>query len=114
MKYLILMSAAEGVWDELTAEQREEVFRKHEEYAAALERERRLVSSGRLAPAPEARTVTRLPNGRVVVTDGPFAESKEVVGGYYIIEADSLRDAVEWAKRGRFIAGSNEVRAILE
>lgn len=114
MKYLILMTAAEGAWDSLTPTQQEEVFGQHEEFTSALEREKKFVASGRLAPGPDARTVTRRADGRMVVNDGPFAESKEVVGGFYIIEAESLAEAVEWAKRGRFIAGSNEVREILE
>jgi hypothetical protein len=114
MKFLILMAVTEGDWDALSRAEQESVFRQHEAYHAALEREGRLVSSGRLAPAAEARTVTRRRDGKLVVRDGPFAETKEVVGGYYVIEAESLADAVEWAERGRFIAGSNEVRAILE
>ncbi len=114
MKYLILMSVTEGDWDRLGPAEQEEVFRKHEAFEGALRREGKLVSSGRLAPAADARTVTLRGDRRFVVRDGPFAETKEVVGGYYIIEAESLAEAVEWGKRGRFIAGSNEVRAILE
>ncbi len=53
-------------------------------------------------------------DGRISFTDGPFAESKEVIGGFYIIEAASLEEAVEWAQRSRFIAGWNEVRALAE
>jgi len=48
------------------------------------------------------------------VTDGPFAETKEVLGGLYVIEADSLEQPLEWAKRSRFIAGANEVRELVE
>jgi hypothetical protein len=113
-KYMILMTDGGGAWDRLTPAQQEHVFRKHREFQSALEREGKLVSSGRLAPASEARTVLQSPDGRTVVSDGPFAETKEVLGGYYVIEADSLAEAIEWAKRGRFIPGSNEVRPILE
>lgn len=58
----------------------------------------KLIDTGGLAPLA-ASTRVRLANGTVIVTDGPFAESKEVVGGYGIVEAASHEEAVEWAVR---------------
>jgi len=58
--------------------------------------------------------VRRSSDGRISITDGPYAESKEIVGGFYIIEAASLDEAVSWAKRSRFITGWNEVRPLAE
>jgi hypothetical protein len=113
MLFMILMTDGAGAWDRLSPAQQEDVFRRHEQFQSALEREGKYVSSGRLAPASDARTV-RLRDGGFTVSDGPFAESKEVLGGFYVIRADSLAEALEWAKRGRFIPGSNEVRPILE
>jgi hypothetical protein len=73
-----------------------------------------LVQSSPLAPPTEARTI-RIRGGERMVVDGPFAETKEVLGGYYLIEADSLEEAVEWAQRLRHDAdGSIEVRPLLE
>ena len=113
-KYMILMTVDDRAWERLTPAQYADAFRKHEEFQKALESEGRFVSSGRLAPAVDARTVTLHPDGRTSVSDGPFAETKEVLGGFYVIRADSLADALEWATRGRFIPGSNEVRRIVE
>jgi hypothetical protein len=112
-KYMILMSASGGVFERLSPAQQEDVFRKHEEFERALRREGKFVCSGRLAPAEDARTVTLQADGQTMVSDGPFAETKEVLGGFYLIESSSLAEAIDWAKRGRFISGSNEVRPIL-
>jgi hypothetical protein len=73
-----------------------------------------LVDSSPLAPPEEARTI-RIARGERLVVDGPFAETKEVLGGYYLIEAESLDAAVDWAKRLRHDAdGSIEVRPLLQ
>ena len=114
MRYAILMTNMPGAWERLTAAEQAEVFRKHGEFQAALEREGKFVWSGRLDGAASARTVRRDAGGRSRVSDGPFAETKEVLGGIYVIEADSLAEALMWAERGRFIEGSNEVRPFLE
>jgi len=114
MKFAILMTDGAGAWERLKPAEQAEVFRKHEEFRAALEREGKYVWSGRLDGAASARTVRRDARGRTQVHDGPFAEAKEVLGGIYVIEASSLDEALDWAERGRFIAGSNEVRPFLE
>ena len=114
MKFAILMTDGAGAWERLTSVQQAEVFRRHGEFRAALEREGKYVWSGRLAGAASARTVRRDAGGRTRSHDGPFAETTEVLGGIYVIEVGSLAEALEWAERGRFIEGSNEVRPFLE
>jgi hypothetical protein len=63
-------------------------------------------------PPAEARTLRLDRNGDVEVTNGPLVDGDEFVGGYFIIEADSMDEALEWARRGRWLVGSNEVREI--
>lgn len=63
-------------------------------------------------PVAEATTVRKHPDGRIEVSDGPYAENDEQPGGYYIIEAESMQEAVEWGRRGRWLVGSNEAREI--
>ena len=58
----------------------------------------RLISSEELAGVSTATTV-QVQNGEALVTDGPCAETKETLGGFYLIEADSLDEAIEWAAR---------------
>jgi hypothetical protein len=95
VKFLLLLSDDPQAGTRPVAEQ-ERVMAGHREVAAALRAEGRLVDSYRLRPAAEAVTV----RGRDrVVVDGPFAEAKECVGGLYLVECDSLDQAVDWAKR---------------
>ena len=114
MKFMILMTDGAGAWDRLGPGEQAGEFRKHEEFGRALRREGRLLASGRLANAADARTVRRDASGRATVSDGSYVEAKEVLGGFYLIEAKSLEEALVWAERGRFIPGSNEVRPLLE
>ena len=80
----------------------EEDMRRGYERVANLETEMRavgaLVYSGRLDDPSRARVV-RPSNGRIRATDGPFAETKEQLGGFYIIDAASLDAAIDWASK---------------
>jgi hypothetical protein len=72
----------------------------------------RLLFSGRLHE-PSTATVVRVSNGDVFTTDGPFAESKEHLGGFYIIQADDLDQALGWAsKTSSAVAHAIEVRPL--
>ena len=73
-----------------------------------------LLFSGRLTE-PDTATVVRMANGDVMTTDGPFAESKEHLGGFYIIEADDLDAALVWASKTTQAVGAPiEVRPFWE
>lgn len=113
MRFMILMSEGADAWAKLSKAEQDAVMEAHAAFQSALEAAGKYVLSQRLAPGGRAKTVRRDADGRVSVTDGPFAEAKEVVGGFYVIEADSLDEAVAWARRARFIAGANEVREIV-
>ena len=73
----------------------------------------RMVSSEALQDAPSARTLRPGANGDIVVTDGPFAEVKEQIGGFYVIEAESFDEAVELA-RSCPLYGGIEVRPVMD
>ena len=98
MRYLLLLHVEEGGWQRLSPAQQAEGQAAYETFNAELARAGALVDASRLAASAGARTV-RTKGGRVVVTDGPFAETKEQVAGYYVIEADDLEAAVAWAER---------------
>ncbi len=72
-----------------------------------------LLGSGRLYPSSQGRRV-RFDGKKRTVIDGPFAESKELVGGYWLWQVRSLDEALEWLKRAPFDGGVFEVRQILE
>jgi hypothetical protein len=82
-------------------------------YTEALSASGSLVGANQLQPSDTATTV-RVRSGETLVTDGPFIETKESLGGYYLIEADSLDEAIEWAAKipsARF--GHIEVRPVV-
>lgn len=113
MKYLCLI-CAETVMEHMTEEA---AARHYEEYAAFTEEIKRhghFISANRLKPVDTATTV-RVRDGRVMVSDGPFAETKEQFGGYYVIEARDLNEAIQVAAKipgARY--GSVELRPIAE
>jgi hypothetical protein len=114
MRYLLLLYGEPVQPESLTPEQWRGVVEAHTTFHRELTEAGALVDSSPLAPPTEARTL-RVRRGERLVVDGPFAETKEVLGGYYIVEAESLDAAVEWAKRLRHDAdGSLEVRPLLQ
>jgi hypothetical protein len=67
-----------------------------------------------LAPASTAKTLRRQPDGKVLATDGPYTETKEHIGGFSILEATDLDEAVDWARKGAVACrASGEVREML-
>jgi hypothetical protein len=114
MRYLLLLYGEPVRPEALTPEQWQGVVEAHTRFHRELTEAGALVDSSPVAPPSEARTV-QIRGGEQLVVDGPFAETKEVLGGYYLIEAESLDAAVGWAKRLRHHAdGSIEVRPLLE
>jgi hypothetical protein len=76
----------------------ESMMRGHQRFAEELLAAKKMVHGERLRPDAEASRI-RLKAGQRQVTDGPFAETKEVLGGFYLIDCDSMKEAVEWAKK---------------
>ena len=112
MQFMLILATNEKDFTALPPAEVEEMFQKHMDFGRDTRAAGAFVAGNRLRPSPEAQTL-RLRNGKQVVVDGPFAETKEVVGGYYIIEAKSVEEAVEWAKKLPLSsAGAIEVRPI--
>ena len=98
----------------MTKEQMQEMMRKVGELEQEMNSADALVYSGRLAPA-ETATVVRFEAGETLTTDGPFAEAKERLGGFYIISAADLDEAISWASKTTACVGAPiEVRPFLE
>lgn len=88
----------------------EEMARGIHAFNAEMEAAGALFFVGGLAPAKTLRTQ---PDGEVLVTDGPYLETKEVLGGFYILDAESMEEALEWARKGAKVGpGTVEVRQI--
>ena len=88
-KYLILLAADEGDWGSATAEERQRVMDAHDAFHKAVADRATMVAGEALAD-PEAATTLRRVDGRPVLTEGPFAETAEVVGGFYLVDAPDL------------------------
>jgi hypothetical protein len=94
VKALVLMAATEGDWDAATSEQRQEVMDAHTAFHKAVAERATMLAGEALASSSQARTL-RHPGGAAVVTEGPYAEAAEQIGGFYLVEAESLDLVVE-------------------
>ncbi len=113
MKFICLI-CAEKVMEQMPEQDAANHFQEYAEFTRDIKRNGHFISANRLTPADSAITV-RVRNGKVTTTDGPFAETKEQFGGYYVIEARDLNEAIQVAAR---IPGARlgcvEVRPIAE
>jgi hypothetical protein len=97
MKYLCLI-CAEAVMEQMPPADAQRHFQEYAEFTRAIRESGHLVDSNRLLP-PSAATTVRVRRGKVSTTDGPYAETKEQLGGYYLIEARDLNEAILVASR---------------
>jgi hypothetical protein len=111
MKYLLLVYDDPAQWTDVTEEQMQGLY---VEYGAVAQNPATL-GSAQLKPVDTAKTV-RIKGGETLVTDGPFAETKEQLGGYYLVEADSIDDATKIGAQipSARMGGSIEVRPLVE
>jgi hypothetical protein len=98
MQYMLLIYADERAIDAATREQAAERYGAYLAYTEALREAKVLVGGNRLRPVAAATTV-RVEGGQNRVLDGPFAETKERLGGYYLIDVPDLDAAITWAVR---------------
>ncbi|MSO41003.1 MAG: YciI family protein [Solirubrobacterales bacterium] len=117
-KYMVSLIADESVIAAVTPEEMETIVSEMNEFNGALEKAGVVVGGDGLGPSSCARTLRYGEDGDVVVvvvvTDGPYAESKEQIAGYWIFECADLDEAVEWARKAPIRGGVTEVRAIVE
>jgi len=113
MQYLLLIYGSETQFDKMSQTEQNKILQEYEELSKSLARSGHLRGGNELDRISKAKTV-RVRAGKRAVTDGPFAETKEQLGGYYLVEAKDLEEAVALAARipsARW--GSIEVRPII-
>jgi hypothetical protein len=98
MKYLLLAYGDEKKWDALSEREQAAVGAECRPYDDELRKSGRVVAMGSLAPTRLTTTI-RTRNGRLLTTDGPFVETREQLGGFLIIEARDLNEAIRVASR---------------
>jgi hypothetical protein len=114
MQYLLLLSADESYFKHMTPEQQKQGMAAYMAYSEALTKANALKGSNRLQFTSTATTV-RVIDGKTQVLDGPYADSKEQLGGYYLIDVPDLDAALSWAARCPGAShGVVEVRPIWE
>jgi hypothetical protein len=113
MQYMLLIHDDESHLGAMSDEERGRMYQEYGAFSQELRDRGALVGGDQLQPTATATTV-RVRDGEQLVTDGPFAETKEQLGGYYIIDVETLDEALEWAgKIPTARLGSIEVRPIV-
>jgi hypothetical protein len=93
MQYLLMIHVQESGWDNLTPEQQAAGTKAYADFTKSIQDSKNYLGGNRLTPS-NSGTLVRVRDGKKVVTDGPFVEAKEQVGGYYLIEAKNLDEAI--------------------
>jgi hypothetical protein len=114
MLYMLFIYADEAAWEAQGAAEQAEVMRAHDELEQSLRKAGKYRGCAGLAPTRDATTLRRS-GGRRLVTDGPYAETKEQLGGYYLVDARDLDDALEIAGRiPAIVNASIELRPVVD
>lgn len=114
MKYMLLIYHEEKAWDGLTEAERQQMYEDYRKFTEDIIASGNYVSGSELHPVATATSV-RVRDGKQLSTDGPFAETKEQLGGFYLIEANNLDEAIGIAARiPSARAGTIEVRPLAE
>jgi hypothetical protein len=114
MRYMLLIYASEEDYSHMTGEEQAVIMQGHGIFAQEAMQRGILMGGAPLQPISTARTV-RVRKGKTLVTDGPFAETKEQLAGIYILECKNMDEAIELASKIPDVAyGSVEIRPVLE
>jgi len=114
MKFMVSLITDGTTMEGRTPEQMKEFAAEMGQFMGEIQKAGVLLHTDPLAPSATARTLRRGKNGKVVVTDGPFAETKEQIAGYMVLECEDLDEAVGWAERLPVPGGAIEVRPIAD
>ena len=114
MKYMLLIYDDEKVWAGLSEAEQEKIMSDYRQFGQEIAAAGQMVTGAQLQPVSAATSV-RVRNGKRLLTDGPFAETREQLGGYYLVEAKDLDEAIGLAARiPSARMGTIEVRPLVE
>ena len=114
MKYMLLIYQNEPAWNALSETERQQIYLEYRKLREDLLSKGQFVTGSQLQPIATATSV-RVRDGKELVTDGPFAETHEQLGGYFLIEAENLDEATSIAARiPSAKTGTIEVRPLVE
>ena len=112
MQYMLMCCFDETAWNNLPDAQKDKIMRDYGNWVQNLVNTGRFRGGAKLHPASSATTV-RMKNGRTVLTDGPFAETKEQLGGYHLIDCMDVNEAMSIAARIPTLSGGGHGRSAL-
>lgn len=113
MKYILLIYDVEKDWEKLGQADQQKIYQEYGELSASLKQNGNYLAGNQLQPVATATSV-RVRNGKKLITDGPFAETKEQLGGFYMVEAKDLDEALSIAARIPSVRmGTIEVRPVV-
>ena len=114
MKYMLALIGDESRWEDRTPEEMAEAMKQWDAFTQdAIDAGVHLGGEG-LQPSATATTVRIQESGEQIVSDGPFAETKEQLGGYYLLDCKDLDEAIAWAKKIPMPGGTVEVRPVMD
>ncbi|HET6831075.1 MAG TPA: YciI family protein [Solirubrobacterales bacterium] len=114
MKYMLTIAGPEIDWSDITPEQMRESMGRWDAYTAELRAAGAMVAGEGLQPSSTATTI-RFAGDEPITVDGPFAETKEQIGGFYLIDVEDLDAALEWARKQPVREGGMvEVRPVMD
>jgi hypothetical protein len=113
MQFMLGMVGDEARWEQMSPEEMEAFDKRITSYNDELRAAGAWVTGAGLQGKDTAKTVRFGDSGEPTVADGPFSNAREQLGGWWIIECDSVDEAVEWAKRAPFDDGALEVRPLV-
>ena len=114
MKYMLLIYDDEKSWAKFSEAERQQIFAEYGKFTQEIRTSGHYLAGAPLQPTSTATSV-RVRNGKPLVTDGPFAEVREQLGGYYLIDAKDIDEAIGIAKRiPSARLGTVEVRPVME
>jgi hypothetical protein len=114
VKYLALIYGDESVWETFSEDQRNAAYEAYFAFSREA-REAGVILDGDELDSTSSATTVRIRDGQTLVTDGPYAEVKEGLGGYYLLEVASMDEALDWAAKIPGAShGAVEVRPVHE
>jgi hypothetical protein len=114
MKYLLSFIVEEGAMEDLSADEMRDALRRWSAFDDEAADKGALIACEPLEGSSAAKTMRLRDEGERLVTDGPFAESKEQLGGFCLLECEDLDEALEWARKVPLRSGSIEIRPIMD
>jgi hypothetical protein len=113
MQYMLLIYNDPNAWESMSEDEQGAVYHAYGTFTEELQASGKLVAGDALQ-AIDTATSVRVRDGETLTTDGPFAETKEVLGGYYLIDVETLDEALDWgAKIPGATYGTIEVRPVV-